>query len=608
MAAPSYTTDLNDISTCESTTDFDESSNAAWDDGGAMTQEGDYYIQGDYCVSSALKTGRGTIIYDTSTTYPLANGEVFLAWCYCIGPSAMASYALGGIGLLIGNSFGDFYNWDVWGADYYTYGGWVCIPIDPTLTVSDTVGSPTGSWSHFGASYNITGQISKGNTIGVDVMRYGRAEAIFEDGDGTNGYCTFAGFAAVNDATTARWGLFQAVAGGYLWQGLMSLGKTTSGGTAVDFRDSNVLIFIAQQLKVQSSFNRIEINDAASRVDWTNIVFKATGTVSPGQLEVIDNADVNIDACSFLDMDTFVFLANSSVVDTNFVQCGQVTQGGGTFTGCVFDSCTDSISLKVANAIASVTNCEFVSAGDSASGYAIEGFSTAGAYSLTGLTFTGYAAGDGSTGQEAIHVTATSGTVTLNISGGTTPSVHSEGAIIVKVVDPVDLTVTAQNEGGTVIENALVYLKAKDGAGPFPFEETVTITNADDSGGPTAYVTHTGHGMASNDYVSIEGASYPENNGVFQITVTSVNAYNYELASYPGASPSGTIKATFVALYGLTNASGIKTGQRVYSANQNVEGWVRKSSATPFYKSSPLVGEVDKDIGYTATAVMISDE
>jgi hypothetical protein len=198
--------------------------------------------------------------------------------------------------------------------------------------------------------------------------------------------------------------------------------------------------------------------------------------------------------------------------------------------------------------------------------------------------------------------------VTLNISGGTSPSVHSEGATIVKVVDPVNVTVTATNVGGTEIENALVLLEAADGAGPFPYDVTVTITNADDSGGPTAYVTHNGHGLATNDYIVIRDASYPENNGVFQITVTSVNAYNYELASFPGASPSGTIKATFAALYGLTNASGVVTAQRVYTANQNVSGWARKSSATPYYKTAPIVGEVNKTTGLSATAILISDE
>lgn len=608
MSAPSYTTDLSDITICESTTNFDESSNSAWDDGGGPDQEADYYIQGDYCVSEILKTGVGSIIYDYGSDITFNTGDVFMAWHYCIGPSALGTYAQGGMRMIIGDGYGSFEAWDVWGSDYYTYGGWICIPVDPTVSPDDTVGSPTGT-DFFGIAANITGAIAKGNSHGVDVMRHGRAQALFRYGDAGNGYCTFAGFAAVNDNISNRWGILQEVAGGYLWQGLMSLGGEGSAGEAVDFRDSNKLIFIATQLKVTSSFNRIEINQSDSRVDWINIVFISTGGVSVGELEVMDDADVNLEACSFIEMNTLKFLADSTVENCNFINCGEVTQGGGDFDGCTFDEGTDDVALQVANAVANVTNCEFNSPGTPSGGhYGLEGFTTAGSYNLTGLTFNGFASGDGSTGYEAIHVTATSGTVTLNISGGSTPSVHSEGAIINKVINPVSVTVTVKNSGGTVIENARVLLETADGTGPFPFEDVVIITNADDSGGPTAYVYHPAHGLATDDFVVIKGASYKENNGVHQITVTGINTYTYELSSHPGASPGGTIKSTYAALYGLSNASGIVTTSKAYSANQNVTGWVRKSSGTPFYKTASIVGTVDSDNGLSATAILILDE
>jgi hypothetical protein len=153
----------------------------------------------------------------------------------------------------------------------------------------------------------------------------------------------------------------------------------------------------------------------------------------------------------------------------------------------------------------------------------------------------------------------------------------------------------------TDIENARVFLKAKDGTGPFPFEESVTIVNS----GTTATVTHTAHGMASNDYADIKGASLAINNGAHQITVTGANTYTYTMSSSPGSSPTGTITSTFVALYGLTNASGDKSTSRVYASAQPVTGWVR---LTPAYKTAPLFGEVSATTGYSATGVLISDE
>ena len=114
--------------------------------------------------------------------------------------------------------------------------------------------------------------------------------------------------------------------------------------------------------------------------------------------------------------------------------------------------------------------------------------------------------------------------------------------------------------------------------------------------------------MASNDKVEIQGASLQANNGVYSITYISTSSYSYTMGSTPGSSPTGTITSTFVALAGLTNASGILTTSREYSTDQPVTGWGRKSTASPFYKSAPLSGYVDIADGYTATAVMIIDE
>jgi hypothetical protein len=113
--------------------------------------------------------------------------------------------------------------------------------------------------------------------------------------------------------------------------------------------------------------------------------------------------------------------------------------------------------------------------------------------------------------------------------------------------------------------------------------------------------------MASGDYVQIDGAGYQENNGVHEITVLDSNTYTYDLSSYPGANPSGTIVSTFVALYGLS-ASGYVQTSRVFPSDQPVTGFARKSSGSPYYKTAPLVGSVDDASGYSATAVMILDE
>ena len=56
------------------------------------------------------------------------------------------------------------------------------------------------------------------------------------------------------------------------------------------------------------------------------------------------------------------------------------------------------------------------------------------------MSFTGYAAINGTTGNEAIHVTATTGIVNLFLTGGTVPTIHTAGATV-NVIQSATLTV-----------------------------------------------------------------------------------------------------------------------------------------------------------------------
>ncbi len=221
---------------------------------------------------------------------------------------------------------------------------------------------------------------------------------------------------------------------------------------------------------------------------------------------------------------------------------------------------------------------------------------------LTDVDFFGY----GSTGDKdaAVWFRRISGTINLTITGGTTPSFKTDGAAINIISGSVTVQVTATESDGTPVENSRVVLVAADNSGPFPFEESVTISNS----GTTATVTHTGHNMATNDKTEINGANHWQNNGVFQITVNDANEYEYTLPSDPGGSPTGSITSTFVALEGLTNASGIVTTSRVYSSSQPITGRSRKSSASPFFKTAEINDTIDNAEGLSVTAVMISDE
>lgn len=170
---------------------------------------------------------------------------------------------------------------------------------------------------------------------------------------------------------------------------------------------------------------------------------------------------------------------------------------------------------------------------------------------------------------------------------------------------PVTLLVNVDDNNGVNLQNAQVLAEAGDGTGDLPFEETVTITRA----ATTATVTHTGHGLATSDKVTIRGAEQPEYNAVHTIIVTGTNAYTYTVSGSPATPATGTITSTGVWLAGLTDVNGQISAAKSISLNQSIRGPVRKSTTSPRFKSFSLAGNVvDKTAGLTITVRMILDE
>jgi hypothetical protein len=603
MAAASYTHDLTDWILDSDTTAWGELTNAI--SGGAPDEaDTESALQGTNTVSqSANTTGLCSMARILGTPVTFSTGQVALVWHGHGVATALHTYANNGLRVAFaGATLGDWKSYTVGGSDVppMPYGKWVNNAVDPTLTADATNGTPpTGGTSIYGIGSMMqqTQVIGKGQPHVCDIIRYGRAESRINGGDITNGYATFAGFATLNDAQTARWGLIQAVAGGYQWKGLMTLGYTS----AVDFRDSNVNIFIQDCRKVSSTFNKIEIRQSGSRVDWTNVAVtnvSPTTNASKGALQVIDNADVNFDGCTFTDMDTFIFLSNSSNVGCTYRRCGQITLGGSTMNGCLITNSTAAIALACGSDLSTLSNTDFVSDG---TGHAIE-ITGGTSHTLTGITFTGYASSNGSTGNESVYVNISSGSVT--IYADSTFSYRTAGASVTIIAGSVTTLVTVTTESGSAISGAAVALYAANGTGNLPYQDTVTIANS----GTTATVTHTAHGMLTNDKVLIEGASLAANRGVFTITVTDANTYTYTMASTPGSNPTGTITSTWAALYSTTDANGQISMSRVFSVDQPVSGWARKSTSAPYYKTGPISGTIDSGTGASLTALLLSDE
>lgn len=463
----------------------------SYSSGGAPSSETEAFLQGTDCVSqqvSANKTGAASgLNYAVADPTGFVDGtDVFFFWWLFLFPGAINAYnetvgqtapsqnspgTASGFFIGIGSSTTNHDWYAVGGSDYgrYPYGGWQNAAIDPGQSASFTDGPPAGStYSNFGFLPNIASAPSRGQSLVVDAIRYGRGLIQYTGGSPAG---TFDDIADTNDTVANRWGLFQRASGSFLWKGKLELGTTAS---SLLFTAQNRTINIDDTRQVYTNFNVLEINNSASVITFNNITINKLRYIdtlsfdnSKGNFLVNNGATVSLDGCTFGDMNTFVFGANTTVVSTSFLRCAQVTQGSATITSCDFINGTGTISLSV-NSLTDVQTCSFTSDG---SNHAVEFTGTVPSEYTWNHTSSGYLAGslgDFTTGTNVnatlyINPSATSTTdLILNIPTGiTVPSIrfgaNYSGTVTIRNA-PKTIDVNVKDEDGVNVSGAFVWL------------------------------------------------------------------------------------------------------------------------------------------------------
>ena len=612
MAAPSYTTDLTQYGSVTSTTGWAEATNMTSTDGSGEV-DSDLAIYGTQCISEAQrKSGLGSLVY-TGTAPTWTSGWAYFIWYKFFAPNSLATKSNGGIRVVVGSSSSNYRGWYANGSDTYSKGGWKNYVVDPeqTALASQTQGTPTTTYNTLGIGASLLNGISKGNSHTIDIMRYGRGETRFTGGDLANGYAVFSGWSSIDDnQTTGRYGLFSDQGGSYLWKGLMSLGLT---GTSVDMRDANVNISIDNTEFVDPSFNRIEVHNASSNIEWDSVNITSLSTRSPGEFEMVDNATVSMTACAFQNMSTFIFDTNATVTLCAFNGCDQITHGGAEFFGTSFkdyEGTAGTAYLLYASTTdpdGELDECSFTKGTAATHAIEFDATNTPTTITLRNIDFSGYNSSNGNN-DSALYFPSTSKSYTVNLVGCTGNISYrvGTGGSVTLVADPVTTKITVKDaDTQALLQNARVLAWVTDGTN-FPYLDSVTITGS----GTTATVTHTAHGLATNDSVWIQGANQENYVGAYDITVTGVNTYTYTTAETIITSPAtGTITSTFCFLNGDTNSSGVISDSRVVSSDQPFSYRVRKST-TPgeLYKQATGSDIVDSVNGISITANLVSDE
>jgi hypothetical protein len=234
------------------------------------------------------------------------------------------------------------------------------------------------------------------------------------------------------------------------------------GGDAVNFQvDSGVVQFpkrasvAAKDVQYHASDNKVGLYLAGKSGDTVKLTNSLITSPTPAVFEVTSGATSA--ATWDLNNNTFIGMTTTLRPVTTysgevFTNCPSVTTTGSTISGSTFTNSPISVSSP-ANA-ALISSSTIAKNTGTAHGITITG--TAADITLTGLTFTGFASSNGSTGNEAIYVNIASGTMTINISGGTTPSIRTAGATVT-VQNAVSVTVTVKDAKTlTAVENARV--------------------------------------------------------------------------------------------------------------------------------------------------------
>lgn len=486
MAAASYTTDLSDLTTTPDSGEATSNWNALGGGASGLNVETDYFLQGANCVSKNAWAGaeKGMIEDTTNNTLTASSGKAVYTWVTHTTPGSLGTKAQGGICILLGSAANTYNEYDYAGSDTIDYGApWICAVVDPDNATATTGTVTTANMDCYGATANLpTTGPTKGAPFGIDVIRYGRTIEI-AGGDGADADATFTGVASANDATTARWGQFQRTPGSstnFTMQCRLEFGKTTATSSACTFTDSNKNITINDLEYTATGFIEFDVTQA-STVDISNCNFTATtGANTKGNWVSTSSTSVDLTGCSFTNMGTFGFDANTTIEGCTFRNCNTLTQSSATIDGSIITNSAAAIALTstptTIGSLGANSPNTFVGDGTTTPGHAVD----MGTYATTGTVnwynildngVTNASEWEGSTqaatagptgdANAAIKVNVTSGNA-LKISvaaGATIPTVYNTGTGTVEITaNEVTLTITVKdiNTGG-VLQGAMVY-------------------------------------------------------------------------------------------------------------------------------------------------------
>lgn len=325
--------------------------------------------------------------------------------------------------------------------EYPSLGGWIRVWVDISRTPDATGGSALNE-----ASVQYFGVINSLPSVGGNA-----ANLIMDAVDHTTGGLLLTGTSGVfNDFVSAdegnstnKYGVITTLSGIMYCRARLTLGSASS----LAFTDSNFTLIFPQQNLVENTFMGLtcDLQNASTAITMTGGAISSPGTKKADFTVTGTSGTLSVDSCSFTALRSLTFTSKPTITNNSFINCGQIIAPGTTFTGNTITnysgtSDTSAVVWDVAtNPNGYLDNCVF-NRGTGAT-HAIEfGTTSPTTLDLTGIEFNNYSASN-NTASSAIHIKRTTGTVTVNISGGDTPSYKTDGATV-SIVSSVTITLT----------------------------------------------------------------------------------------------------------------------------------------------------------------------
>ena len=326
------------------------------------------------------------------------------------------------------------------GGEYPSLGGWVKIWIDLSRTAesSSDPGPDFSNARYFGVVFDMPNVGGAADNVIFDAVDFSTDGLTITGETGS-----FQDFISFDENTPSnKYGVITTTS-----DILYAKARLTVGGTAqnsdVTFSDSNLSLVFPEQSLVSEDWMGITFNlgSALTDISITNSSISSPGTTKGDFICAGTNGTGTFDGLTLselrrIELESKVTLSNSSVISSNT----------GILNGATIDGCVITDTLFVTDDPDLISSTTFV-AGTASTGHGLE-ITATGEYTLNDVTWTNFGA-SGTT--EAAIFNDSSGSLTLNIVGGSTPTFRNgTNASTTLVINPSTLTLVGVVSGSEV--------------------------------------------------------------------------------------------------------------------------------------------------------------